>query len=110
MAKEPIDEEKPEKTEVPVWIKCVMGVVLFGITVGSIARSGGKESGAHTAQVESHELRITKNTGNIDTLKEDVHKGQLADLEQKKNYESLLKGQDRIFGYLMQYDFEKKEP
>ena len=110
------EEDTPEKATTPMWIKCMIGVFGFAITVGVIAMSGGERVGAHTAQVDSHEKRITANTrdikGNTVLIRDEkeqrlIIQGTINNTaDDVKEIKEDFKGIQR---YLMQYDFEKKK-
>ena len=128
MAKEDVKEEdevlrlhqddiRAAKESIPVWIKVVIGVGLAAAAIGATARSGGEKAGAHTAQVDSHETRITANAAEIKILDARQDKHDVTTAEIKRDYKTLLDGQSEIKQdfkgfeqFLRQYDFEKKEP
>ena len=58
--------------EVPVWLRVVIGVLIFAILVGGTSWTASRIFAANSFLVSSHETRITKTESSITLVKKDV--------------------------------------
>jgi len=91
-----------EKQEpVSALVKVITGVILFGITVAGIAWTGGGSKSTEIGLIQSHEKRITSNTGDIKELDKRQDSAEKMQVAIQRDQQAILYNQSRFEGQLI---------
>ena len=87
--------EKQEQS-VPMLIKLVIGVVLFGITVWGISWAASSSNSAHAGLVGSHEKRLLDVEGEVKSLDKRLDNTEKMQISLAKDQSAILTGQQEM--------------
>lgn len=84
-----------DNQDIPMWMRAVIGVVVFGITVGGVTWAASQGSANHSFIVESHEKRITKVESEVDDLDGRLDNTEKMQIGIIKDQAAILRGQQK---------------
>jgi hypothetical protein len=82
-----------EEDKLSPLVKVVTGVILFGITIGTIAWSASGSNSAQAGLIVSHDKRIADAEGEIKSLDKRLDNTEKMQISLAKDQEALLHGQ-----------------